>query len=57
MLVASGVNISVQVVFRLHSGIRTALSHLVFALAHVTHAIALLEGVLAYGLCSRCGGI
>lgn len=27
----------------------TALSHLVLALAHVTHAIGLLEGILAYG--------
>lgn len=30
---------------------RTALSHFVFALAQVTHAIALREGILAYGFC------
>lgn len=29
--------------------IHTALLHFVFALAHVTHEIALLEGILAYG--------
>lgn len=32
-----------------HKRTLTALSHLVLALAHVTHAIALLEGILAYG--------
>lgn len=47
------VPLTVSVVFYNHStkDIRTALLHLVLALAHVTHAIALLEGILAYGFC------
>ncbi len=35
----------------------TALSHLVLALAQVTQAIALLEGILAYGLYDCGGGV